>query len=379
MIHQKLSSNELVVLEEKIIRLRLAGESNRAIAERLGLRYSWVSGLCANLVLEGRLPEQRGRLPLNRARRQRFRNRASTAAHVALAKKVLRLIRDGQSNQQITDCTGLSYAKVSRITSRLCQRGLVPRDFGRPFIRSKQQQEFVESRRATITRLTREGATLKEIGQELGVSREWVRQLRDSLEADIGSIRRDWLTLSQAAALLGTTTSQLNDLMRHGLIRPKRRQKEAPFLLDRRDLRIISRLIERDRRRRCVVCGLEFDRKKYQLRFCSSKCRKQREKLRLQHMRPAAQGGKLLGWVRRAWELLRDRPLAEHEEWVQLQEACRRSGLSYTQVDWLRLRGILRSHRRKVYHARRFLYAASELDLVGQVWRDECTRRQHAQ
>lgn len=349
-----------MTLDKKILRLRQVGKSNREIAQLVGLSHAQVCTIATRLIREGRLRDGRGRPP------------SPETLNAELAQKILHFRRSGKSNREIADLLDFTYGKIGAITARFVRQGLLAD--GRRGPRSTALAN--KKRRATIVRLTRQGATLQEIGQVLGVTRERVRQLRNAIEAKEGLINSERLTMPRIAALLNVGVHRIYVLRRQGVM-PLVKRGQNSFLLLRRDLKKVKRLLERFSRRRCLNCGCEFEAQHLSNLTCSPECRKQWKQRRLQSLRSPADGGLVLGWLKRLWELLRDRPLAAQEEWLRHKEAVRRSGLSTNQLLWLRRRRIVRTQCPNGTHGY-YSYAASEVDLAGQVWREENARRKNA-
>lgn len=238
-----------------------------------------------------------------------------------------------------------------------------------------------EPRLAAIVSMLRGGASLRAIGKRLGLTREYVRQLRNIIEATHGStvlgIPTGALTVRQLAARVGLSQEGVRQYRRSGVIRGVRCGGRGMYFFAPRVVADLRQAIAARTARVCAVCGkafvLPYRRGGWNRRICSLACervRNRRAYLRFLHSTPSVQ--RQWGWHARLRQSLALRQRPPQEEWIGPAEAARRCGVSRFVLWVLRKRGVLKTThahptKRSRTGGRTVLYAASEIAVVREV------------
>lgn len=224
-------SPELNRRRQRVQQLRKTGRTLEQIADALKVSRSTVTRDVAAL----------------RAKRVFHRSQpyhaaaADERARVRLG--VLRLRQEGKRTAEIAETLKVSLQKVGMESSLLIQLGwLAPDRRGRPPAAEKLRPG--NARYETVVGMLREGATLKQIGSKLGLTRERVRQLRDRIEAMYGPLAPELLSSSEAARYLGLGLMKFLTLVDKGLI--ERHGPPSRSLYRLGDLQSLRRRRDRD-------------------------------------------------------------------------------------------------------------------------------------
>lgn len=119
-----------------------------------------------------------------------------------------------------------------------------------------------------IAELRKQGHTLQEIGDRVGVTRERVRQI---LEEHYGRIEIPLLPECKAAELIGCNPTRLDKLRRLGIIQPKRQGR--CFRYSREDIEEAMLALQKQ----CLHCGEALRLKGRERKYCpacSKECRR---------------------------------------------------------------------------------------------------------
>jgi predicted nucleic acid-binding Zn ribbon protein len=128
--------------------------------------------------------------------------------------------------------------------------------------------------RALIYEMRRAGATMREIAEKAGISKERVRQI---LSRNLGSTKHEWLSTLQVCALAGLPRNQVMKLYERGVITPVTTWnlgKRHYFLWSSSTPKEVNAYYQTHHL--CKVCNQPLPRNR--ILFCSDACRQERHK-----------------------------------------------------------------------------------------------------
>lgn len=228
-------------------------------------------------------------------------------------------------------------------------------------------------RMQTIIEMKKQDATLEQIGNALGVTRERARQLIDKIVKkhgeEIFELKQPLWTVTEAANEFGVSYRTVQGLCNRGEIPYRRRGKRA-YRIDNIGIKALRQYFSD----KCYVCEKKIEYSGgSRHKICeSAACIKERRKQN--HAKTVEKLPSLISLGERQRNLqirLHLRLLPKSEEWIPLSKAVARSGLSQTQVSWLKQRKILsiRFHPIQKWRGKPLtLYAASEIEIARQVY-----------
>jgi len=224
-------------------------------------------------------------------------------------------------------------------------------------------------------------ATLQEMGDELGCTREWVRQvigwMRQGHGDQIFASEEAIWTPQEAASELEVSPNIVSVLCRSGEIPTRRRgvNEDGAYLIYEEGMRLLRVHLMVKKKRVCVVCGHTFDAGNIRMITCSEKCSKKRHyQQREKYTDQDPTIDSLRGWKKELWQRLQSHQIPKNEKWLTLSGAVQLTGLSRMQLAWLRLRNIVTIHHDPGRIATRTgkpmaLYAASEMKIARQIFK----------
>lgn len=293
-------------------------------------------------------------------------------------EQIIRLRANGYSNKAIAEAIGLSMRHVSKRTSRLIKEGRTkPRR-----ARVSTWQDVNNERVQTIIAMKKQRATLEEIGNALGLTRERARQLINRIVAVHGPAVFEtdsplW-TAKEVALKLGVSTKTITRLCTRGEVSSRRRgyARKSTYLLGRAELEKLERHPTITRERVCSECGQHFViTPSERIRtVCSDECHKEKKQhiwAGYAHKTPTLDS--LTGWHKDLWRKLQNYTLPNNEEWIAIGEAVRRTGLNRIQLFWLRHRKLVTTRPDPTRIAWRtgkpiMLFAVSEMEIARQAF-----------
>lgn len=373
-IHRRhATGDDLISRKQQIILLYEKGLSQKKIAGELGLSIATINGTIGKLRGEGVLP------PRSRG------GYLSEEACREYEEKIIELRKLKYSDKKIASVLGISKILVSRLTIPLIKDGRIShRQKG--IKRAAAWRDLGNDRTKMIVGMVRRCATLQDIGNALGVSRERARQLIKKISEEHGehlftSDKTFW-TVPEAADELKTSASIISAICTAGEVSCRRRgtiidRKKGTRLIDSDSLEVLRNHPRVTRQKVCVMCGATFITSNRRGLMCSDSCRdKRRLQTRYCNERPTPD--RLHGWHMELYIRLQSHCLPEHENWLAIFEAQRRTDLSRMQLTYLRTRNIvtIRPHPAKTWGGKPVAtYAASELAIAKEVWEE--FQRQH--
>ena len=196
--------------------------------------------------------------------------------------------------------------------------------------------DMSDPRCVSIVQMRGIGATLQEIGDELGVTRERVRQIINRIERHHGTVvLGDRIrTASVVARELEVPFYAMRDWLDRGLVEHERTGAWSR-LTSAGELEA-AKLAEIFRLRKCIQCGGEFafDGERAAQKLCSPKCKAIRRKVRF------ATGESRSPWLA-VFRELRSQLTDVGREWVTQADAQAISGASSMQMVCLRQAGLI--------------------------------------
>lgn len=360
------TEDDLISRKQQIIQLYEKGLSQTKIAGELGLSIPTIYNTTRQLRGEGVLP------PRSRS------GYLSEEARREYGEKIIALRKLKCSAKAIASVLGISKSLVSRLTAPLIKAGRISHRH-KGIKRVAAWRDLGDDRTKMIVGMVRRYATLQNIGDALGVSRERARQLVKKISAEHGehlftSDKTFW-TVPEAADELKTSASIISAICSAGEVSCRRRgtiidRKKGTWLIDSDSLEVLRNHPRVTRQRVCVICGATFSKSDRHGLTCSDSCRdKRRLQTRYCHERPTPD--RLRGWHMELYIRLQSHCLPEHENWLTIFEAQRRTGLSPMQLFYLRIRNIvtIRPHPAKTWRGKPVAtYATSEVDIAQQVY-----------
>lgn len=292
-------------------------------------------------------------------------------------KQVIVFRGDGYSNRETAEGFNVSLAAVEYAVRILIKEGKIERR--KPGMPQRNRPE----REQLITDMTRERATLQEIGEAMGgLTKQRVSQLVSSYNLSIPLSDSRYCTTPEAAKILHVGQHDIAKFCQEGKLPFRRRGESSSYLIPRKDIEGAKGKIAmmRGREKTCVVCGRMFviqtptgaKRKKCYSKQCLEKYEKKRREA---CFRSAPTVESLRGKPRMLFEKLGSiscRTLPDNERWLAQAEASRETGITASQLNWLRRRQILtaRPHPTKRWRNQQpaALYAASELEIARKVY-----------
>ena len=125
-----------------------------------------------------------------------------------------------------------------------------------------------------ISQMRCSGATMREIGEKVGLSRERVRQILTQIS---GSTRYQWLSTAQVCKALKMPRNRMGSLQETGIIRPVFNWEFEGRRYALWEPSVTSEILEYyEGHRLCQVCHQPLP--KNRIRFCSDNCRFERHK-----------------------------------------------------------------------------------------------------
>ncbi len=227
-----LTARQHAAREAQILRLRKQGCSTEEVVEKTGFRRSYVAHVVTKLLRAGKI-----------RRRRTGTGNLTARQHAAREAQIMRLRKQGRSNEEIVEETGFSPSYVSRVVAKLLQAGKIKRRS--PALTPSTWRDLDDERVQTLIQMIKQRATLREIGDALGCSHERVRQvmciLREEYGEKIFAPEKPSWTTGEAAKLLGTYGSRVTALCRKGHVPATRRGSgpAARYLLDRKGLEVL--------------------------------------------------------------------------------------------------------------------------------------------
>ena len=287
-------------------------------------------------------------------------------------EQIIALRQQGFTLQEISEMLMLNLGSLGVMHRRLVAEGKLQRTWHRQACTKALSKQRIE----TITVLKKQRATLEKIGDVLTVTRERARQLINKLEAKEGSVvftpNELLLTSAEAAAEVGVSQQTVSILCAKGEIPCRRRgnHSRSDYILDHAGLEALKQYVTGT----CCVCGTKFtyDKKRRLAKTCSKKCQNQRITQRRQgDVAPEEDLDSLQGWHRELWLKLQKHTIPPDEHWLRWKEALEKSGISVTQLWYLRRRKILfmQPHPTIQWDEKPLMmYAGSEVELVREVY-----------
>lgn len=340
----KLASPTLLPAQKtQIINLRRGGGKIAQIAEAVGVCHATVIRVCRQAGLD------KSALMRQRETQILAMSREKTTAEIAQALTI-------------------SAATVRNVRAGLTSQGrLVRKKPGPGSSCSKIESERVQ----TIIRLKQNAYTNVMIGQELGITREWARQLVKKIInchgpevfERTGDGMQFW-TIAEAAKTTNCPINYIHCLLNRGQLSSV---KKGKFIyLDKIGLQQLKASFQQN----CVVCGQTIvcwgrGRK---TKICGqSKCQAaHRAGIRqaCQNQEPSAESLRGLGRI--IFLRLQNYRIPDDEQWLLLKEACERSGLTLMRLGWLRLRRVIpvKESAKRRYGKIAYLYPASVMDII---------------
>lgn len=162
-----------------ICRLRAEGCANKQIARALILPLSSVAPMITRLIIKGKL-------------KRRYVTRKKNDE---LKDQIIKLRKNDYSKKEIAHELKCSVGVIGRAASELVAEGKIM-----PFSRGRKAgyafwYNLADNRAQTIIKMVKEGATLREIGNALGCTHEWVRQIIDQMRETHGEVIVSYLTV----------------------------------------------------------------------------------------------------------------------------------------------------------------------------------------
>ena len=284
--------------------------------------------------------------------------------------QVAKLRAQGYTNKAIAEKLKVSFSRVMETVSELVADGKVDSRWPQTRWTDKDSKDFQR-----VVEMLQSGANLAEIGEEFGISRERVRQIREKIRKRYGDRivqprKQPYVTLREAARELGTEPNPLQKLLREqGLLKKNSR---GIWVVLRSDLKLkkVVRHPYVTQEQVCKYCGRTFRMKHRAQKVCSTECNEARRKASRQRCFDSDPSeNNLAGWHKELWLRLKDHRLPEQDEWLTLTRASARCGLTPIQVNWLRLRKVLncKPSETQFWRGQQVqLYRASEMEIIRQ-------------
>lgn len=376
---RRLTHDDAALRLEVITRLRNEGFSNIEISDGLRLSYGLVGQIAFRLLQEGKIAYlRRGPRPQrkNGDRPGRLCARFDEVRQ-AREERFITLRHEGRTNREIAAALELSVTTVAYMAKELIRKGKIEARSGNEHLVANGVCNWLkldDCTTRTIISLVKRRATLRQIGEAIGVTYERARQLIGHIAAKHGEgvfvLSEPIWTAVEAAKELKVTAAVVNVVCASGDVSCRRRGTtgRGHWLINDSGMKALQRHPLVTQERTCVVCGATFKHDGARVITCSDKCWGERRRRRLERSvseQPTLTS--LAGWYRVLWQELQTHSIPEDDEWLGLGEAARRTGLSNMQLVWLRRRKVLtiRPHPLKVWRGRPVaLYAASELEIV---------------
>jgi DNA-binding CsgD family transcriptional regulator len=284
--------------------------------------------------------------------------------------QVAELRKQGYTNKAIAKQLKVSFSRVMETVGELVADGAVKSRRPRAKWTEKGSADFKR-----VVELLKSGATLAEIGEVLHVSRERVRQIREKIRKRYGDRivqpkPQPYVTVREAARQLHTERGPLRKLLLKSGLLTKNSRGVWVVLRSHLRLKKVTEHPHVSKKRKCKYCGKTFRLKHRAQTVCSVECNDARRKgTRQKCFEAEPSEHNLAGWHKDLWLRLRDHRPPERDEWLTLGQASERCGLTSIQVNWLRLRKVLRCRPSETQFWRgqqMHLYRASELEIVRQ-------------
>jgi hypothetical protein len=287
--------------------------------------------------------------------------------------KVLELRNSGCTYREM--CRRLHFNPV-RYTAQLIEEGATKDR------RNKAENFALDNLRVQmIIAMKKERATLQQIGDKLGLTRERARQLIKKVVATHGSdvflpeVKTFW-TVPEAADVLGIKKWSVSSACRKGKI-PFVLRGKIERLITQEGMAALRRYFSKEAT--CSICGNKFTRKSAKKEICyNAACRKvQRNKwLSVRLSDKAAMIESLNGWRKALWRALQKNVIGENETWITFSQAVEISGLHRFPVSYLRKCGLIsarlkpetsRTKKENRLRSRVGLYSLSEMKIAREI------------
>lgn len=250
--------------------------------------------------------------------------------------------------------------------------------------------DLQETRECFIIEARRQEFGFEEIGEVLGITRQWAQEIAKEIMAKKGEnifqAEDPLLTIDEVAKRLAVPASRIRQMchdqcIAHVVRRAGKYHKLFILKSHVEELKNHPRILE-VRERQCVVCNKRIVRRHAKRRLhatCSKKC--SQENTRRQYERgckrkPSSKS--LTGWRKILWEKLRRHEIPEDETWLTFGQAVEYTGLSKMQVEWLRMKRVVKirpltKRKRRGKWVR--VYPQSQLRIARQVFRQYQKRK----
>ena len=306
-------------------------------------------------------------LPRARSRVREFKRRE-------FEDKIKPLYEDGILIKDIAARLGFSIGTIRIYLHRMVERGIiVKRDDPRTSVTSLDSQRV-----KTIVSMVKKRATLQEIGDVLGLTRERARQLIVKIKKIHGQVvfgtDEKLYSVTEAANALGLTKTRLEEICACANVPARYRSVASQHdrLFNEVDLEAIRRYIDNTYSRTCVVCNKAFNavyREHKKSVTCSRECTKKFATTRAYYyygrsfdIKNARQE-----WRRELYKKLQEHTIPANDQWLTRARAVKQSGLTMMQLEYLRLRSLIecRQHPTKRFRGKPVCtFSASQMALI---------------
>lgn len=316
------------------------------------------------------------------ALKNRKRKRLTAKAQLVRDSRIAELWEAGSTRQEIGAEVNCSYETTCRTLHRLVNEGKI--DVQQYTERNVLVQRLRERDQARLPVLMQD-RTLGEIGEDLGVTRERVRQLRRRLLAqldDTETVRQGdangerLYTTVEAANIVGMPKQWVLKQIWDGHLGTVQRRGKRHYRLTEAQLQQL-RSQEKTQHEgteisgQCSQCGEAFSytrslrsskrppRQACPKTQCANAARYQEHKVETRKRRKE--------WIQVVTERIQTAQTLPDEHWLTESKAVQRAGISPMQLSWLTLTGglTIKAHPTKRWRGKPVrLYAASQLDTI---------------
>lgn len=237
--------------QELIYTMRLAGQSNQQIADKLDLDYSQVANVVHRLITEDRIEKQRtGPVP--------------TMPDEKLEERVIALRKKGcNDHKEIARRLKTSQSLVSKMLSKLLTEGRLEDQRGGVC----GWRDLHNPRTQLIITLRKQRATFEKIGNALAVSGERARQLVALITKEYGeeifAPDEQFWTMAEAVHEFQLTRDIIKKLCRAGKVSCRRRglERNGAYLFDTTGMEQLKKYSQMTHEGICTICGQTFIKK----------------------------------------------------------------------------------------------------------------------
>jgi hypothetical protein len=223
-------------------------------------------------------------------------------------------------------------------------------------VRRKRQPSARDQR---IVELRTRGLTLEAIAQEVGLTRERVRQITNGYH-----IARRFTTIPELMARFGVTPYVVMKAIEAAELDHQKIRQGRTFVFTDAHVRKIVPHLDLDGVRECMICGKSFDvRGRSRKRLCSPECFVEHRR-RMREFTPGEERP-MSETMREIHDLLSAEPPGS--TWIGFTEALRLTGMKKMQLTWLRWRGLIAcvpSDKRTRFGTVQMLYSARHCDVL---------------